>query len=69
MTHGEYLTAMGQKIKTARKANKLSLPKLSKLCGIGVSGLWFIENGQRNVHILSLKSIADVFKMDVKEFL
>jgi transcriptional regulator with XRE-family HTH domain len=69
MENGNYLKEMGGKIKAARKANKLSLPKLSKLCNTDMSNLWFIEQGQRNVHILTLKSIADVFKMDVKEFL
>lgn len=69
MENGTYLKEMGAKVKIARKANKLSLPKLSKQCNIGISNLWFIEQGQRNVHILTLKSIADVFKMNVKEFL
>ncbi|MHB8258978.1 MAG: helix-turn-helix domain-containing protein [Bacteroidia bacterium] len=69
MENGNYLKEMGKKIKSARKANKLSLPKLSKLCKTDMSNLWFIERGQRNVHILTLKSIADVFKMDIKEFL
>ena len=64
-----YLQELGSKIKVARKARKMSLPKLSKQCKTDMSNLWFIENGQRNVHILTLKSIADVFKMDIKEFL
>ena len=33
---------------------------MSKLCGIDMSNLWFIENGERNVHILTIKTIADV---------
>ena len=69
MDNGDYLKEIGKKIKVARKANKLSLPKLSKLCKVDMSNLWFIEHGQRNPHILTLKSIADVFKMDIKEFL
>ena len=35
----------------------------------GCSNMWFIEQGRRNVHILSLKSIADVIKIDVKDLL
>ena len=31
--------------------------------------LWFIENGRRNVPILTLKNIADKLGVDVKEFL
>lgn len=69
MRNDIYLKQMGGKIKAARKAKKLSLEKLGELSGIDMSNLWFIENGQRNVHILSLKSIADVLKMDVKDFI
>jgi len=64
-----YLKDMGSKIKAARKANKLSLPVMSKLCKTDMSNLWFLEQGQRNAHILTLKSIADVLKMDVKDFI
>lgn len=69
MSENKYLQEMGKKLKAARKKNKLSLPKLSKLCGIHLTSIWFIENGERNVHILTLKKIADVYKMDVKDFL
>jgi transcriptional regulator with XRE-family HTH domain len=65
----KYLQTMGKKIKATRLKNKLSLPKLSKLSGIDLSTLWFIENGQSNVHILTLKKIADAYKIDVKDFL
>lgn len=64
-----YLKEMGRKIKAARLANKLSLPKMSKLCNTDMSNLWFLEKGERNAHILTLKSIADVLDVDVKDFL
>lgn len=69
MDNGTYLKEMGAKLKTARLANKLSLQKLGKLCNIHYTSIWFIEDGQRDLHILTLKAIADVFKMDVKDFL
>ncbi|MGB8193255.1 MAG: helix-turn-helix transcriptional regulator [Chitinophagaceae bacterium] len=69
MSNDLFLKEIGRKVKAARKANRLSLPKMSVATGIVVSNLWFLENGQRNMHILTLKSIADVLKMDVKEFL
>lgn len=69
MDNEEFLKGMGSKIKEARKARKIGLPVLSKECKIDMSNLWFIENGERNVHILTLKTIADVFGMDIKEFL
>lgn len=60
---------MGQKIRTARKAKKIPIDKMAVLTKIDMSNLSFLERGMRNCHILSLKSIADVLGMDVKEFL
>jgi len=64
-----YLKNMGVKIKALRKAKRLSLEAMGELTGIGMSNLWFIENGRRNTHILTLKSIADVLGVDVKYFI
>lgn len=63
------LKEMGKKVRAARKARKMSLPTLSKEAKTDMSNLWFLEQGQRNPHLLTLKSIADVFNMDIKEFL
>lgn len=64
-----YLKDIGRKIKAARKANKITLPVMAKLAKTDMSNLWFLEKGDRNAHILTLKSIADVLEMDVKDFL
>jgi transcriptional regulator with XRE-family HTH domain len=69
MSNGDYLKLMGSKIKAARKANNISLRKLGALCKTDMSNLCHIENGKVNTCILTLKVIADVLKMDVKEFL
>lgn len=69
MTDGIYLKEMGNKIKAARTANKLSLRKLSAMCGIDMSAIWFIEQGRKNVHILTLKSIAESLNVDVRDFI
>lgn len=69
MKNDSFLKEMGAKIKSARLKNGMSLSKLSELSKIDMSNIWFIENGKRNVHILTLKSFADVFGMDVKDFL
>jgi transcriptional regulator with XRE-family HTH domain len=69
MENGTYLIEMGKKIKAARKAKKVSYPALGKLTGMNISSLWFIENGERNAHILTLKNIADVLEVDVKDFI
>jgi len=64
-----YLKEMGKKIKAIRKMKKITLDRLSHLCTIDVSALSFIENGKRNAHILTLKSIAEVLEVDVKDFI
>lgn len=69
MNNGTFLKQMGGKIKVARKVKKITLEKMAELAKTDMSNLWFIEEGKRNVHILTLKSIADVLKLDVKYFL
>ena len=34
-----------------------------------MSNIWFLENGQRNAHILTLKAIAEVLEIDIKAFM
>lgn len=60
---------MGQKIRVARKSKKIPINEMAVLTKIDMANLSFLERGMRNCHILSLKSIADVLEMDVKEFL
>jgi len=69
MTNDIFLAEMGQKIRAARKAKKMPINILADLSKIDLSNLSFLERGQRNCHILSLKSIADVLEVDLKYFL
>ena len=69
MSNDIYLKEMGQKIRIARKAKKIPINEMAVLTKIDMANLSFLERGMRNCHILSLKSIADVLGMDVKEFL
>lgn len=69
MENDIFLKEMGQKIRDARKAKKMPINVLADLSKIDMSNLSFLERGERNCHILSLKSIADVLSMDVKDFL
>jgi len=64
-----FLLEMGTKIRTARKAKKIPIDQMAVLTKIDMSNLSFLERGMRNCHILSLKSIADVLGMDIKDFL
>ena len=69
MDNSKYLKEMGVKVKAARNKRKITLTVLSSNTGIGITALSFLENGKSNPHLLTLKAIADVFKMDVKEFI
>lgn len=69
MSNGELLKQMGAKIKAARLAKKWSYPTMAKKCGLNMSNFWFIEQGTVNLHLLTLKAIAEAFQMDVKDFL
>ena len=69
MRNDLFLKDIGRKVKALGKSNKMTLQNLSDHTGIDLSNLWIIENGKRNVHILTLKSITDVFKKNIKDFL
>lgn len=69
MNNGQFLTEMGSKIKAARKARNITLKKMAELAKTDMSNLWFIEEGKRNPHILTLKMIANKLEMDIKDFL
>jgi len=69
MSNDTFLKEMGQKIRIARKAKKMPINVMADLTKIDMSNLSFLERGMRNCHIISLKSIADVLEMDVKDFL
>jgi transcriptional regulator with XRE-family HTH domain len=69
MNNGQYLKQMGAKIRTARRAKGISLRQMVTLCPLHKSSLSEIENGKRDSHILTLKMLADILKVDIKEFL
>jgi transcriptional regulator with XRE-family HTH domain len=69
MRNDIYLKEMGSKIRAARKANEMSMDALGKKIKMNISNISFIERGRTNPHLLTLKSIADVLKVDVKDFI
>lgn len=69
MENGKFLRQMGNKIRVARLAKNWSYPTFSAKCGLNMSNLWFIEQGQVNAHLLTIKKIADALGMDIKELL
>ena len=69
MNNGQYLKEIGKKIKTIRQAKGISVRKLGEICDMDFSSLSRLENGQKDFHILTLKTIADALKMDMKDFI
>ena len=69
MRNDSYLKNIGNKIRTIRNRKKLSLRKLGELCNIDYGHLSPLENGQMNPYLLTLKTIVDVLKVEVKELI
>lgn len=68
MTNGLYLKEMGKRIRAIRKSKGISMRKLVTLCPLHKSSISEIENGKRDSHILTLKMLADILKVDIKDF-
>lgn len=64
-----FLIESGKKIRIQRKAKKITLQQMSKVIGINITALSFIERGKSDFHILSLKRIADYLSIDLKELI
>lgn len=69
MRNDIYLKQMGSKIRAARKAKKMSMESLGAKIQMNISNISFIERGKTNPHLLTLKSIADVLNVNVKDFI
>lgn len=65
--NGLYLKQIGSKIRATRRAKGISLRQMVTLCPLHKSSLSEIENGKRDSHILTLKMLADVLEVDVKD--
>jgi transcriptional regulator with XRE-family HTH domain len=69
MKNDIYLKEVGSKIRAARKAKKMSMERLGEQINMNISNISFIERGRTNPHLLTLKSIADVLRVEVKDFI
>lgn len=69
MRNDIYLKELGKRIKQVRKAKRITLDQFSKISGLDVSNISILESGKRNPHLLTLKSIADVLKIDLASLL
>jgi transcriptional regulator with XRE-family HTH domain len=64
MRNDIFLKEMGQKIRAIRK-----LRQVGEQCQLDFGAVSRIELGEKDSHILTLKRIADVLKVDVKDFI
>ena len=64
-----YLKDVGRKVKELRTLKGLYVRDLGKLCNTDYANLSRFENGQVNIKLMTLKSIADVLGVDIKYFL
>lgn len=64
-----FLAAMGLKIKKARKAAKLKQQEVADLIPMHRSGLSHIEMGKNAPLITTLKRIAEVLNLSIKDIL
>jgi transcriptional regulator with XRE-family HTH domain len=69
MNNGEYLIAIGKKIREIRRAKGIPIQKAAAMADTYKSSLSDIETGKMNVKILQLKKLADVLGVDVKDFM
>ena len=69
MRNDLFLKKVGNNVKKARKSQGITVRKLGEMCGLDYSNISRFENGQKNIHLLHLKAIADVLKIEVKEMI
>lgn len=69
MTDKEYLKEMGKKIRKIRNDKGIYMSNIKEATGLHLSALIDIEQGRVSCKILTLKTIADILGVDVKEFL
>ena len=67
MTDKEFLKAMGARIAETRKAKSLSQLDVCSKLDMDKTYLSAIENGHRNITLLTYKQIADALEVDLKE--
>ena len=69
MRNDEFLKELGSKIKSVRQSKGITVRRLGGLCDLDYSNISRMESGKQNVLILTLKNIADVLKVDLKDLL
>ena len=65
----ELLDAVGQRIKLARQNAKLTQKELGELLGAPQSWIYLMEDGQQNLQLKSLRRIAQVLEVSIRDLL
>jgi transcriptional regulator with XRE-family HTH domain len=65
----EYLLSMGRRVRMMRLSKNITLTELARRTGLQTSCISNLETKGKNSYLLTLKTIADVLEVDVKDFL
>lgn len=59
------LVRFGKRIKTLRSEHKISQEKLAEISGFHRTYIGMIERGERNISLINIKKLADVFNLSI----
>ena len=68
-TRDEFLDAIGKKIKQHRLMADLTQKQLAEKLGASSSWVFFMEDGQMNAQIHSLRKVAELFEIPISSLL
>jgi transcriptional regulator with XRE-family HTH domain len=68
MRNDLFLNHLGKNIQTILTKG-ITVRQLGELCNLDYANISRMENGKQDVLILTLKNVANVLKMDVKDFI
>ena len=69
MRQNEFLTTLGKNVKKARKSKGMTLRTLGNMCELDYSSISRLENGARNIHVLTLQMLAEKLEVEITELL
>ena len=61
----DILKAVGERIRLIRKGQGLSQEELAEKCGLTGNYIGFVERSQKQITLVTLKSIADALGVDI----
>jgi transcriptional regulator with XRE-family HTH domain len=67
MRNNPYLKIIGKRVQKARMSKGISVRKLAEMCNADYSNFSRFESGRVNIRLSTLKCMADVLDIDIKE--